>query len=459
MVQLFQWPWQDVARECERVLGPAGFGAVQVSPATEHIVLAGAPWWERYQPISYRLGSRSGSEGDFREMVRRCKQAGVSVYADVVLNHMAGVEEGRGFLGSRFRHYDYPGIFGFQDFHHCGRNKGDDLVNDWDLYEVQNCELVNLADLNSSSERVQREQAQYLNHLLTLGVQGFRVDAAKHIAAMDLENLWGRLNPFPYVIYELFLGAEGLTYDKYSKSGDVNVFSASFLMGRSFLRKQIADLFALHGGGGFPDSSSAVVFLENHDLQRMPSDEVLSFINHPDLYRLAQIFMLGWPYGYPQVFSGYSFSYRNDGPPIDPAGLILPVLSSDGSQCQKPWLCEHRLPEVGKMVQFRNRTNAFFDSTHQWSDQRERIAFGRGNQGFIMINSSQQLWKVQLPTGMSEGHYCNILKDGFTPWQDACENPEAVVDSAGVISIDIPAMKAVVVASSISKKISSQTSL
>lgn len=31
MVHLFEWKWEDIASECERYLGPKGFGGVQVS--------------------------------------------------------------------------------------------------------------------------------------------------------------------------------------------------------------------------------------------------------------------------------------------------------------------------------------------------------------------------------------------------------------------------------------------
>lgn len=30
MVHLFEWKWDDIAAECERFLGPRGFGGVQV---------------------------------------------------------------------------------------------------------------------------------------------------------------------------------------------------------------------------------------------------------------------------------------------------------------------------------------------------------------------------------------------------------------------------------------------
>jgi alpha-amylase len=53
-VHLFEWTWNDIARECEAFLGPKGYAAVQVSPPNEHRLLLGRPWYERYQPVSYR---------------------------------------------------------------------------------------------------------------------------------------------------------------------------------------------------------------------------------------------------------------------------------------------------------------------------------------------------------------------------------------------------------------------
>jgi alpha-amylase len=46
-VQLFEWKWTDVARECETYLGPKGFTAVQISPPNEHAWITsgdGAPY-------------------------------------------------------------------------------------------------------------------------------------------------------------------------------------------------------------------------------------------------------------------------------------------------------------------------------------------------------------------------------------------------------------------------------
>jgi alpha-amylase len=75
-VQLFEWSWPDIARECEDHLGPAGYTAVQVSPPNEHI--EGPAWWTRYQPVSYRIESRGGTREEFADMVARCKASSIT---------------------------------------------------------------------------------------------------------------------------------------------------------------------------------------------------------------------------------------------------------------------------------------------------------------------------------------------------------------------------------------------
>jgi alpha-amylase len=45
--------------------------------------------WERYQPVSYNLTTRSGTEAEFANMCRACNTAGVRIYVDLLLNHMA----------------------------------------------------------------------------------------------------------------------------------------------------------------------------------------------------------------------------------------------------------------------------------------------------------------------------------------------------------------------------------
>src|SRR5690348_9693519 len=128
IANLFEWPWTSVSSECANVLGPKGYGAVQVSPPEESVSLPANnpahPWWEVYQPASYQLSSRMGNRGQFSAMVQACHAAGVKVYVDAVVNHMTGSGSAgaSGYAGSTFSKYDYPGTYSSADFHYYPAN-------------------------------------------------------------------------------------------------------------------------------------------------------------------------------------------------------------------------------------------------------------------------------------------------------------------------------------------------
>lgn len=142
MVHLFEWKWNDIANECEQFLAPNGYAGVQVSPVSENVIVENRPWWERYQPISYRIITRSGDENEFKSMIDRCNAVGVRIYVDIVFNHMTGEKGkilGTGGTTADVDKLDYPGIpYTSDDFHHpiCPINNYDNP------FEVRNCELV-----------------------------------------------------------------------------------------------------------------------------------------------------------------------------------------------------------------------------------------------------------------------------------------------------------------------------
>jgi alpha-amylase len=179
MVHLMDWRWKDIANECETFLAPNGYAGVQVSPANEHNIFDDQrSWMERYGPISYILTTRSGNVADFADMTRRCNLVGVRIYVDVVFNHMTG----SGTLGSAgnlanpsTRHY--PAV----PFYNEHFNRRCEIYSWSDPYQIRNCELLGLPDLDQSQPYVQEKIAEFLNHLIDLGVAGFRVDAMKHM--------------------------------------------------------------------------------------------------------------------------------------------------------------------------------------------------------------------------------------------------------------------------------------
>jgi len=228
-VHLFEWRWLDVAQECEDWLGPAGFNVVQVSPPAEHAV--GDSWTVRYQPVSYHLDSRSGSETEFVDMVRRCKNAGVSVMVDAVINHMAGVflqtEEHRPFgrcnpdpppqksaetwkktvscqgwmgtpYGDREFLYGRPGLDHFtkSDFHHYLGNDGSNCGWGGPL-----CDMLALPDLNTEHFDVQVKVARFLGRLNEIGVTHLRIDAGLFVYPASVQVILGSM-AWDYVVQE-----------------------------------------------------------------------------------------------------------------------------------------------------------------------------------------------------------------------------------------------------------------
>jgi alpha-amylase len=434
IANLFEWNWNSVAAECRDFLGPRGYGYVQVSPPQEHV--RGSEWWVAYQPVSYRIESRKGSRAQFAAMVTACHQAGVKVIVDAVVNHMANEDKsGPGWAGSTWSHYNYPGTYQIQDFHHCGRNGNDDIVNYHDRYEVQNCELVNLADLDTGAEYVRGRLAAYLNDLLSLGVDGFRMDASKHMPAADIANIKARLSRPAYLVQEVIFGAgEPITPAEYTGNGDVHEFRYGKDLARVFRSERLAYLSNFGEAWGYLPSGQAVAFIDNHDTQRDVAG-VLTFRDN-GIYALANAFMLAWPYGSPTVMSSYEFSSRDQGPPSDASGRTNNATCFTGG-----WRCEHRWQVIANMVGFRNAV-AGAPVVNWYDNGNNHIAFGRGSAGYLTINDEDgpvngRWYHSNLPAG----RYCDVIHGERTG--GSCTGPVITVDAGGWFPADIAAHDAV----------------
>jgi alpha-amylase len=403
-VQLFEWSWPDIARECEDHLGPAGYTAVQVSPPNEHI--EGPAWWTRYQPVSYRIESRGGTREEFADMVARCKAVGVDIYADAVINHMAGFPEGVGVAGSPFSEYDYPAVpYDHDDFHHCGLNDKDTVVNYDNLEEFQTCQLGTLDDLDTGKPAVQAKIAAYLNDLLSLGVAGFRLDAVKHIHHDELHEILRQVDGEPFNYQEVIdRGGEAINAADYLRDGHVTEFKYAALILDAFERGNLDALTDFWMQPGWLPADKAIVFVDNHDIQRGHAfgDEV---VNYKDgaRYELAVAFMFAHPYGYPLVMSSYAFETDQDGPPG--------VSPHDSDGCGDAWICEHRRNARVGMLEFRTATQGVELVDWQVIDGRV-LSFGRGSQGHILINTHDEAVNVSVSTSLPAGSHADLLGGG-----------------------------------------------
>ncbi|MFJ3978322.1 carbohydrate-binding module family 20 domain-containing protein [Streptomyces sp. NPDC090021] len=392
---LFEWRFDSVAKACTESLGPAGYGYVQVSPPQEHV--QGGQWWTSYQPVSYKIAGRLGDRAAFQAMVGACHAAGVKVVVDSVINHMAGPADAGANLtgtgGTSYTKYNYPGIYSGADMDDCRAT----ISTYQDRGNVQNCELVQLADLDTGEEYVRGRIAGYLNDLLSLGVDGFRIDAAKHMPAADLANIKSRLtDPGVYWKQEAIFGAgEAVSPSEYLGNGDVQEFRYARDLKRVFHSENLAYLKNFGEAWGYMPSAQSGVFVDNHDTERV--GDTLTY-KDGSAYTLASVFALAWPYGAPDVHSGYEWTDKDAGPPN---GGTVNACYSDG------WKCQHAWREISSMVGFRNaaRGQAVGD---WWDNGGDRIAFGRGSKAYVAINHEGSALTRTFQTSLSAGDYCDV---------------------------------------------------
>ena len=451
---LWEWNWRSIGRECTDVLGPAGYTGVQVAPPQNSVKRTKLgdgsdsvlhPWWEVYQPVSYRLTSRMGSEAQFRTMVRDCRRAGVKVYVDAVINHMTGQGD-TSYAGTTFERYRYPGLYDQDDFHKysgdCPSASGgiEDFNN---AQQVFRCELVGLADLRTGTRPVRDQLAAYLNKLIGYGVSGFRVDAGKHIGQTDLDAIYSRLRLTrdgvrPYWALEVFGGGPGvLSPQAFTRSGDVlgldagNQIKAAFKSSAPNATGNIGALEVFGAGSGLTPSAKTLSFVQNHDTDRT-GDHVQYKDGATNV--LANEWLLADGYGSPQVYSSFAWQNRDDSPPANAAGLITDTV------CGPQWTCTHRNPGIVAMVRF-DRYVGSAAKRNWWDDGANVIAFSRGNRGWAAFNNGNAAKRITVRTGLPAGTYCDTISGRRTGFR--CTGTSVTVNAAGRATVTVGAKGAV----------------
>ncbi|KAK4876351.1 hypothetical protein RN001_012773 [Aquatica leii] len=440
IVHLFEWKWNDIANECETFLQQKGYGGVQISPPNENIIVPKRPWWERYQPISYRLETRSGNEHDFLDMTTRCNAVGVRIYADVVLNHMSKNPEtstatGTGGSSADPLNLNFPAVpYTSSHFHRlCKINNYKDSDN------VRNCQLDGLTDLNQADDYVREKIISFLNRLIDLGVAGFQYILNK---VKNLNTNFGfDQNTRPFIYLEVIdLGGEAISKNSYKHLGIITEFRHSAEIGRIFRsRDKLSHLQNWGPAWDFLSSGDALIFIDNHDNQRghgAGGENILTYKNAKQ-YKMATAFMLAYPYGITRIMSSYDFEDRNQGPPQNELGNILSPIINPDDTCDDGWVCEHRWRQIYNMIGFKNVVlNTGLNDW--WSNGDRQIAFCRGRKGFVAFTNSGDL-KQTLQTCLTPGVYCDVISGNLSKDEKSCTGKTIHVGADGKGLIEIKA--------------------
>lgn len=195
---------------------------------------------------------------------------------------------------------------------------------------------------------------------------------------------------------------------EYTFVGTVFELEYADLVGKAFLGiKPLSSLANIGPRFGFVHSSDAIVFLDNHDLQRSPQNEstTISF-RKPLLLQTANAFMLAHRFGIPVIMSSYDFVDSGQGPPVRTG--TEEICSPFAEDCPG-WMLEHRSPSIVEMVKFRNAVGR--SPVRSWQNVAEdQIAFCRGERGFFATNMNAMLdLDEELFVCVSEGEYCDVM--------------------------------------------------
>lgn len=172
VLHCFDWKYNDIKSELPNIAA-AGFTSVQTSPAQPGA--NSGVWYWLYQPLGFYVATNDlGTKDDLRSLCQEADKYGIKVIVDVVANHLAG------------DHSNIQNDLKDRQFWHTYGT-----VSNWaDRYQVTQGE-IGMPDLNSEHSYVQQCVSNYINELKSLGVDGIRWDAAKHIGLPSENcNFW-----------------------------------------------------------------------------------------------------------------------------------------------------------------------------------------------------------------------------------------------------------------------------
>ena len=170
ILHLFQWRINDIIPELKTIKNQ-GFDAIQISPI-QGTKDSGMEWWKLYQPINLKIGNEQiGSKKDLINLIQEARKYNIRIIVDIVLRHVAGDET---YPLKPHRNVD-PELLPYLA-------EPIDAVNiDNDRWQcTRRC--TGMPMLNYDDSNLMKLYRRFLDELVFIGVDGFRLDQLKHYA-------------------------------------------------------------------------------------------------------------------------------------------------------------------------------------------------------------------------------------------------------------------------------------
>jgi alpha-amylase len=383
MMQYFHWYLPDDGKLWEKLkdkaqqLADSGFTSLWLPPAYKGVGGGSDVGYGVYD--MYDLGefdqkgsvrTKYGTREQYLDALKALKQVGIRAYADIVINHRLGGDEaekanatpyprdnridpkGEMYEIEGYTHFNFPGRQGkYSDFewhwHHFdavdydSRNPDDDSTifvfegksfDDYVALDFGNFDYLMGCDIDFDNEDVRQEVANWGKwYLDTTGVDGYRLDAAKHVPAWYFPMWLDEMNK--HAGRELFTvgeywdaGLDALKAFIENTQGKISLFDvplhynfhAASQMSEDYDMRQIFDNTLVKD-----NPTLAVTFVANHDSQAL---QALESVVEPWFKPLAYALILLRQEGYPCVFypDYYGTEYTDTGSDGNEHQIIMP---------------------------------------------------------------------------------------------------------------------------------------
>lgn len=370
MLQGFEWYLSDdgnyynIMKERAGELKKAGFSALWIPPVFKATGTSDVGYgiYDIYDLGEFdqkgSVRTKYGTKKDLVEMIEAFHNEGIQIYADVVMNHKAGGDGTEKFMAVKvdyndrtkeleeprdieaWTRFDFPGRKGkysnFKwNFNHFSGVDYDNMTGEkgifrivgdnkgWNLgvsVEMGNYDYLMFADINHAHPEVREDFKKWAEWFVNeTGVDGFRLDAVKHIDADFMKefktHVRGKFgNDFYFVgeywmdsieAEEGYLGSTDFDIDIFDVGLHYNFYEASMKGDGYDLRTIFDDTLVAK----YPDK--AVTFVDNHDSQ--PGQSLQSWVE-PWFREMAYALILLRKSGYPCVFYGDYYGTGGENP-------------------------------------------------------------------------------------------------------------------------------------------------
>ena len=409
ILHCFCWDFETISNSLEEIAA-AGFSAIQTSPINECLegenggrqLYGDGKWYYHFQPTDYTIGNyQLGTRDEFKAMCDKAEKLGIKVIVDVVPNHTTPTTDAinKNLLGA---------VGGIDNLYH---NNNEYDINDWgDRLQCTTRKMGGLPDINTENKDFQDYFIAYLNDCIECGADGFRYDAAKHIALPDdpteskgvKNNFWTRVTTEIKDADRIFNYGEVLQGDNdrivdYIKT--IGACTASSLGGS--VRNAVTSnnlFYTMFKDLRLGSETDCVTWVESHD----------NYINDGNWAQMDDR----------QVILGYAIlAARAKGTPLL---FDRPY----GNDTENQWGTMNYIGASGDMFYkdssvvevnfFRNAMVGEEEAFYNPEDDDTAVEICRGNKGAVIVNSAGSL-KLDMQTDLADGTYVDRV-DGKTEY-------------------------------------------